>query len=60
MTFYQFLKINFFSILIYTFCNVFANHVIAQIPNTQSVPAPQTYGAWTKICSLPPGTPNVQ
>lgn len=60
MTLYQFLKKNFFSILIYAFCNVFANHVIAQTPNTQSVPAPQTYGAWTKICSLPPGTPNVQ
>jgi len=26
----------------------------------QSVPPPQTFGAWTKVCSLPPGTPTQQ
>ncbi|WP_026501098.1 invasion associated locus B family protein [Bartonella clarridgeiae] len=61
MTLHQFLKKNFFSILIFCiFCNVTTNYVIAQTSNMQSVPTPQTYGAWTKICSLPPGTPNVQ
>lgn len=34
--------------------------VDAQMPKQQDVPAPKTFGAWTKICSLPPGTPNVQ
>lgn len=32
----------------------------AQAANQQDVPAPKTFGAWTKICSLPPGTPNIQ
>ncbi|AQX27702.1 MULTISPECIES: invasion associated locus B family protein [unclassified Bartonella] len=60
MTLNQFFKKNFFSILVCIFCNVTTNYVIAQTSNTQSVPTPQTYGAWTKICSFPPGTPNVQ
>lgn len=32
----------------------------AQDKPVQDVPAPQTFGAWTKVCSLPPGTPNIQ
>lgn len=32
----------------------------AQTKPVQDIPATQTFGAWTKICSLPPGTPNVQ
>ena len=31
-----------------------------QAPSQQNVPAPKTFGAWTKICTLPPGTPNIQ
>lgn len=60
MTLYEFLKKNFFCVIICAFCVSFTNYVIAQVPNTQNVPAPQTYGAWTKVCSLPPGTPNIQ
>lgn len=36
------------------------NIALAQAPSQQDIPAPQTFGAWTKICSLPPGTPNLQ
>ncbi len=60
MILYQFFKKNFFGVIIYVFCVTFTNYAIAQIPNTQNVPTPQTYGAWTKVCSLPPGTPNIQ
>ncbi|WP_019223459.1 invasion associated locus B family protein [Bartonella rattaustraliani] len=61
MVFYQFLKKAFFiCAIIYAFYHVFTNHAFAQISSTQNVPAPQTYGAWTKVCSLPPGTPNIQ
>ncbi|WP_455475084.1 invasion associated locus B family protein [Bartonella sp. B30(2025)] len=55
------LKKNFFiGAIIYIFCNVFANYAIAQTSNMRNVPAPQTYGAWTKVCALQPGTPNIQ
>ncbi|WP_336294775.1 invasion associated locus B family protein [Bartonella sp. CB169] len=53
-------KIFFVGIVIYTLCNASANRATAQTPHVQNVPAPQTYGAWTKVCSLPPGTPNMQ
>ncbi|WP_208435139.1 invasion associated locus B family protein [Bartonella phoceensis] len=61
MILYKLLKKTFFvGTVIYTLCNVFTNHATAQILHMQNVPAPQTYGAWTKVCSLPPGTPNMQ
>ncbi|EJF88223.1 invasion associated locus B family protein [Bartonella melophagi] len=60
MTLYEFLKKNSFCIIIYIFCVSFTNYAIAQVPKIQNVPAPQTYGAWTKVCSLPPGTSNIQ
>lgn len=31
----------------------------AQAASQRDVPAPTTFGSWTKICSLPPGTPNI-
>ncbi|WP_297322573.1 invasion associated locus B family protein [uncultured Bartonella sp.] len=39
---------------------LFLNVALAQAANQQDIPAPKTFGAWTKICSLPPGTPNIQ
>ncbi|EJF81520.1 Invasion protein B, involved in pathogenesis [Candidatus Bartonella washoeensis] len=58
---YKLLKKTFFiGVVIYTLCNISTNYAVAQTSNTQNVPAPQTYGAWTKVCSLPPGTPNIQ
>ncbi len=47
-------------VVIYTLCNISLNHATAQTSHAQNVPAPQTYGAWTKVCSMPPGTPNIQ
>lgn len=32
----------------------------SQAADQKDVPAPVTYGSWTKICTLPPGTPNIQ
>ncbi|WP_273787911.1 MULTISPECIES: invasion associated locus B family protein [Bartonella] len=46
--------------VLYTLYSSFINHAFAQTPYAQNVPAPQTYGAWTKVCALPPGTPNMQ
>ncbi|WP_455477644.1 invasion associated locus B family protein [Bartonella sp. B41] len=40
--------------------NIFPDQAVAQISNVQDVPVPQTYGAWTRICSLPLGTLNIQ
>ncbi|AGF74247.1 invasion associated locus B family protein [Bartonella australis AUST/NH1] len=61
MLLHQFLKKIFLvGAIICALCSIFANHTVAQMPNAHSIPAPQTYGAWTKICSLPPGTPNMQ
>nr|WP_275064773.1 invasion associated locus B family protein [Bartonella sp. ML70XJBT.G] len=55
------LKKKFFvSAVICTLYGVSHNHATAQTFHVQNVPAPQTYGAWTKVCSLPPGTPNMQ
>ncbi|WP_208440372.1 invasion associated locus B family protein [Bartonella raoultii] len=61
MILYKLLK-NFFSVgaVVYTLCSVSFHHAAAQTSHVQNVPAPQTYGAWTKVCSLPPGTPNMQ
>ncbi|WP_354188841.1 invasion associated locus B family protein [Bartonella silvatica] len=57
----KFLKKTFFmSAIIYILYNVSAHHAFAQKSDTQNVPVPQTYGAWTKVCSLPLGTPNMQ
>ncbi|WP_336278961.1 invasion associated locus B family protein [Bartonella sp. CB175] len=57
----QFFKKTFLvGLAIHALYNVFISHAFAQTPNTEDVPAPQTYGAWTKVCSLPPGTPNIQ
>jgi len=39
---------------------VVVGNVFAQNPGGQTVPPPQTFGAWTKICSVPPGTPTLQ
>ncbi|KEG19924.1 invasion associated locus B family protein [Bartonella bacilliformis] len=61
MNLYQFVQKTFFvSSVIFALCSISSNHVIAQTSNTQNIPAPKTYGAWTKVCSLPPGTPNMQ
>ncbi|WP_412057683.1 invasion associated locus B family protein [Bartonella sp. DGB2] len=38
----------------------FLGGVEAQTSSIQDIPPPQTYGAWTKQCSLPIGTPNVE
>ncbi|WP_455466943.1 invasion associated locus B family protein [Bartonella sp. B39] len=58
---YELIKKTLFAgMIIYTLYNIPAYHVLAAVPHVQNVPAPQTYGAWTKVCSLPPGTPNVQ
>ncbi|WP_455475771.1 invasion associated locus B family protein [Bartonella sp. B17] len=58
---YKLLKRIFFvCLIIHVFYNICTNHAIAQTSNTQNVPTPQTYGAWTKICALPLGTPNIQ
>ncbi|WP_019219768.1 invasion associated locus B family protein [Bartonella florencae] len=61
MVLYKLFK-NFFSfaVIICTLCSISFNHATAQTSHVQNVPAPQTYGAWTKVCSLPPGTPNIQ
>ncbi|WP_172452987.1 invasion associated locus B family protein [Bartonella quintana] len=53
-------KTFFFCAVIYTLYNVSIKHAVAQTSNMQTVPAPKSYGAWTKVCSLPPGTPNIQ
>ncbi|UTO27761.1 invasion associated locus B family protein [Bartonella harrusi] len=53
-------KTLFVRIILYTLCNISAHYALAQTPHVQNVPAPQTYGAWTKVCSLPLGTPNIQ
>lgn len=45
-------------VLIVSTC--FAVQAWSQAPSQKDVPAAKTYGAWTKICSLPPGTPNIQ
>ncbi|WP_455479696.1 invasion associated locus B family protein [Bartonella sp. B23] len=47
-------------IIVYTLYSISAHHALAAVSHVQNVPAPQTYGAWTKVCSLPPGTPNIQ
>lgn len=61
MVLYKLLKKIFFvGAVIGTFYSVFLHHAIAQTSHVQNVPAPQTYGAWTKVCSLPPGTANMQ
>ncbi|MBX4336134.1 invasion associated locus B family protein [Bartonella raoultii] len=61
MIFYKLLKKIFFIATIFNiFYALFANYAFAQTSHTQNVPAPQTYGAWTKVCSLPLGTPNIQ
>ncbi|MBB5073521.1 invasion protein IalB [Bartonella callosciuri] len=61
MIFYKLLKKTFFvGAVIYTLYNASTNHAFAQTSNAQNVPSPQTYGAWTKVCSLPLGTPNLQ
>ncbi|WP_336287945.1 invasion associated locus B family protein [Bartonella sp. CB60] len=61
MVLYKILKKNFFvGVIICTLCSVFAGRAVSQTSNVRNIPAPQTYGAWTKICSLPPGTPNIQ
>ncbi|MCZ2328474.1 invasion associated locus B family protein [Bartonella sp. F02] len=58
---HHFLRTTFFiGIATYLFYNIFINHALAQISDMQNIPTPKTYGAWTKICSLPPGTPNIQ
>ncbi len=58
---YKLLKKTFFvCVIIYTLYSASINHALAQTSHEQNVPAPQNYGAWTKICSLPPGTPNMQ
>lgn len=53
-------KTFFVCAILYASYNIFINHAFAQTSNIQNIPAPQTYGAWTKVCSLPPGTPNMQ
>lgn len=59
--FYKLLKKTFFILAVFDiFYILFANHAFAQISHAQNVPAPQTYGAWTKVCSQPLGTPNIQ
>ncbi|MCZ2203877.1 invasion associated locus B family protein [Bartonella sp. A05] len=61
VTLHQFLKRTYFTgVIIYVLYSIFAHHTIAQTSNAHNIPAPQTYGAWTKVCSLPPGTPNLQ
>ncbi|WP_345113501.1 invasion associated locus B family protein [Bartonella jaculi] len=61
MVLYKLLKKSFFiGVVIYMLYNISAHHAAAQTSNTQNVPTPQTYGAWTKVCSLPLGTPNTQ
>ncbi|WP_442879688.1 invasion associated locus B family protein [Bartonella sp. CB189] len=58
---YKFLKKTFLvGLSIHIFYNIFIVYAFAQTPNEQNIPAPQSYGAWTKVCSLPPGTPNIQ
>ena len=49
-----------YSVSIIGLCLALAQAQNQQAPNQQDVPAPKTFGAWTKVCSLPPGTPNVQ
>ncbi|EJF90535.1 invasion associated locus B family protein [Bartonella tamiae] len=54
---------HFLSIIASAFIAIVAFSVhfaLAQAPSQQDVPAPETFGAWTKICTLPPGTPNIQ
>ncbi|WP_396335803.1 invasion associated locus B family protein [Bartonella gliris] len=61
MILYKLLKKTFFvGVAVCTLYNISTNHAVAQTSNLQNVPAPKTYGAWTKVCSLPPGTPNIQ
>lgn len=50
----------FFSIFVCLIHGFFNSNAFAQISRIQSIPAPQAYGAWTKVCSLPLGTPNIQ
>ncbi|SUV44572.1 Invasion protein B, involved in pathogenesis [Bartonella doshiae] len=59
--FYNLLKRTFFVYaIIFVLYHASINHALAQTSNIQNIPAPQTYGAWTRVCSLPPGTPNLQ
>ncbi|WP_019220564.1 invasion associated locus B family protein [Bartonella senegalensis] len=61
MILYKLIKKTFFVVaILYALYNISITHAVAQTPNMQNVPPPQTYGAWTKVCSLPPGTPNIQ
>nr|WP_245262469.1 invasion associated locus B family protein [Bartonella koehlerae] len=53
-------KIFFVGAILYALYNSSITHTFAQTSDIQSVPPPKTYGAWTKVCSLPPGTPNIQ
>ncbi|ALE04056.1 invasion associated locus B family protein [Bartonella ancashensis] len=53
-------KISFLSAFVCTFFSIFSGHSVAQISSAHDTPAPQIYGTWTKVCSLPPGTPNMQ
>lgn len=53
-------KTSFIGVVVYVLHNISAHHAIAQTSNVHNVPPPQTYGTWTKVCSLPPGTPNIQ
>ncbi|WP_273754757.1 invasion associated locus B family protein [Bartonella sp. MM73XJBT.G] len=53
-------KVFFIGAVLHTLFSSLINHAFAQTPYAQNVPAPQTYGAWTKVCALPPGTPNMQ
>ncbi|MCZ2158499.1 invasion associated locus B family protein [Bartonella sp. 220] len=61
MVLHKLLKKTFFvGVFLCALTNISTHHALAQTSHVQSVPTPQTYGAWTKICSLPPGTPNMQ
>ncbi|WP_455478597.1 invasion associated locus B family protein [Bartonella sp. B10] len=53
-------KFFFISTIFYALYQVLINDAVAQTSKTQNIPHPQTYGSWIKICSLPPGTPNIQ
>lgn len=40
--------------------SLFCGSAWSQAASQKDVPPPKAYGAWTKLCSLPPGTPNIQ
>jgi len=54
------LILNTIFIAILAFFTLFCGPAWSQAASQKDVPPPKAYGAWTKICSLPPGTPNIQ